>query len=136
MIMEWASLGCLLESFLVNILIHLMIHHKSLWYRTFSYTCGLTFSLLWKDCLCKLHCIAYLNYPWPSSKFYLKYKIFVTPYSVASVHGILQARILKWVAIPFSRSFNPGIEPESFILQEDSLLSEPPGKPEILIAFY
>ena len=30
----------------------------------------------------------------------------------SSVHGILQARILKWVAIPFSRDLpNPGIEP-------------------------
>ena len=30
----------------------------------------------------------------------------------SSVHGIFQARILEWVAIPFSRgSPNPGIEP-------------------------
>ena len=30
----------------------------------------------------------------------------------SSVHGILQARILEWVAIPFSRgSSNPGIKP-------------------------
>ena len=34
----------------------------------------------------------------------------------SSVHGILQARILEWVAIPSSRgSSNPGIEPASFI---------------------
>ena len=32
----------------------------------------------------------------------------------SSVHGSLQARILKWVAIPSSRGFpNPRIEPES-----------------------
>ena len=32
----------------------------------------------------------------------------------SSVHGILQARIPEWVAIPFSwGSFNPGIEPRS-----------------------
>ena len=32
-----------------------------------------------------------------------------------SVHGILQARILDWVAIPFSRGFSsdPGIGPTS-----------------------
>ena len=31
-----------------------------------------------------------------------------------TVHGILQARILEWVAFPFSRKFpNPGIEPRS-----------------------
>ena len=30
------------------------------------------------------------------------------------VHGILQARVLEWVAFPFSRGLpNPGIEPRS-----------------------
>ena len=47
-----------------------------------------------------------------------------------SVHGILQARILKWVAMPFSRASSPPwIEPKSPSLQADSLLSEPPGEP-------
>ena len=50
-----------------------------------------------------------------------------------SVHRILQARILDWVAIPFSRgSANPGIEPGSPALQATSLPSEPPGKPHSL----
>ena len=43
------------------------------------------------------------------------------------VHEILQARILEWVAIPFSRVSSPG----SPTLQADSLPSEPPGKPQI-----
>ena len=48
----------------------------------------------------------------------------------SSVHGILQARILGWVAIPFSGDLpDPGIEPKSPALQEDSLPSEPPEKP-------
>ena len=48
----------------------------------------------------------------------------------SSVHGLLQARILEWIAIPFSRGFpDPGIEPGSPALQADSLLSEPPRKP-------
>ena len=48
----------------------------------------------------------------------------------SSVHGILQARILEWVAISFSRgSPDPGIEPQSSELQAESLPSEPPGKP-------
>ena len=48
-----------------------------------------------------------------------------------SVHGILQARILEWVEIPFFRDLpNPGIEPESPELQADSLPSEALGKPE------
>ena len=45
------------------------------------------------------------------------------------VHGILQARMLEWVAISFSTgSSDPGIEPRSPALQTDSLLSEPLGK--------
>ena len=47
------------------------------------------------------------------------------------VHGILQARILEWVAFPFSRDLpNPGIEPRSPALQADSLPVEPQGKPK------
>ena len=30
-------------------------------------------------------------------------RLFVTPWSIQSVHGLLQARILEWVAFPFSR---------------------------------
>ena len=47
----------------------------------------------------------------------------------SSVHGILQARILEWVAIPSPGDLpNPGIQPESPTLQADSLPSEPLGK--------
>ena len=48
------------------------------------------------------------------------------------VHGILQARILEWVAFSFSRGdlYNPGIEPRSPTSQVDSLPAEPQGKPE------
>ena len=46
-----------------------------------------------------------------------------------TVHGILQVRILEWVAVPFSRgSSQPGMEPRSPALQVDSLPAEPPGK--------
>ena len=42
----------------------------------------------------------------------------------SSVHGILQVRILEWVAVPFSRwSSQPRIQPRSPALQADSLLS-------------
>ena len=48
----------------------------------------------------------------------------------SSVHGILQVRILEWVAMPsFNGSSKAGIEPRSSALQADSLLAEPPGKP-------
>ena len=47
-----------------------------------------------------------------------------------SVHGILQARILEWIAIPFSRGLpHPGIKTWSPAFQADSLPSEPLGKP-------
>ena len=40
---------------------------------------------------------------------------------------------LEWVAIPFSRDLPyPGIEPGSPALQVDTLLPEPPGKPQSL----
>ena len=47
-----------------------------------------------------------------------------------TVHGIFQARILEWVAFPFSGVLlNPGIEPKSPTLQADSLPAELSGKP-------
>ena len=47
----------------------------------------------------------------------------------SSVHGILQARILEWVAMSSSGgSSQPGIKPRSPTLQADSLPSEPPGE--------
>ena len=46
-----------------------------------------------------------------------------------SVHGVLQTRILEWVAIPFSRGPSwPRVEPQFPTLQANSLLCEPPGK--------
>ena len=51
-----------------------------------------------------------------------------------TVHGILQARILEWVAFPFSKDLlNSGIEPRSPTLQVDSLPAEPQGKPTLKI---
>ena len=48
----------------------------------------------------------------------------------SSVHGILRARILEWVAMPFSRGSSWRRDrTESSALRADSLLSEPPGKP-------
>ena len=45
------------------------------------------------------------------------------------IAGILQARILEWVAISSPGDFpDPGIEPRSPTLQADSLTSAPPGK--------
>ena len=57
--------------------------------------------------------------------------LFATPWTVAhqvplSI-GILQARILEWVAVSSSRGSS---QPRSPVLQTDSLPTEPPGKPK------
>ena len=45
--------------------------------------------------------------------------------------GILQARMLEWVAFPSPSDLpNLGIKPRFLTLQADSLSSEPPGKPK------
>ena len=65
---------------------------------------------------------------WCSSLSYAWF--FETPWAPpgSSVHGILQARILKWVAMRSSRrSSRPVDGPRSPALQADSLPSEPPS---------
>ena len=48
-----------------------------------------------------------------------------------TVCGILQARILEWVAFPFCRaSSQPRDQTQVFAFQVDSLPAEPQGKPE------
>ena len=61
-------------------------------------------------------------------------RLFATPWNVSppgsSIHRILQARILEWVAISFSRgSSRPKDRTQASPLQADTLTSEPPGKP-------
>ena len=68
-------------------------------------------------------------HPHTRTRSHCHVQLFETPWTAAHQAplsmGILQARILEWVAMPFSReSFNPGIEPRSPTLQADSLLSE------------
>ena len=49
----------------------------------------------------------------------------------SSVHGIVQARILEWVAIPFSQGIflTQGLNPALLHCRHIFLPSEPPGKP-------
>ena len=50
----------------------------------------------------------------------------------SSVRGISQARVLEWVAIPFSRDLpDSGIEPTSPVLAGRFFTTEPLGKPEM-----
>ena len=49
----------------------------------------------------------------------------------SSVHGILQAFLLEWVAAPFTGDLpDPGIKLGFPALQADSLPAEPQGKAE------
>ena len=51
-----------------------------------------------------------------------------------TVHGILQARILEWVAFPSPGDLpNTGIEPRSPTLQADSIPAEPQEKPCVCV---
>ena len=62
---------------------------------------------------------------------------FVTPWNVALQAplsmGILQAKIVEWVVMPFSRESS---QPRFPALHADSLPSEPPGKPKSLTVSY
>ena len=48
----------------------------------------------------------------------------------SSVHGIFQARILEWVAVSFSRGSSQPRDQTWASCTADSLLSEPPQKPD------
>ena len=57
-------------------------------------------------------------------------RLFASSWAIQS-KGILQARILEWVAVSFSKgSSQPGIEPRSPALRADSLPAELQGKPK------
>ena len=52
-----------------------------------------------------------------------------------TIHGILQARILEWVAFLFSReSSQPRDQTQVSALQVDSLPAEPQGKPNNVLS--
>ena len=55
------------------------------------------------------------------------YPTLATPWII--VHELLQARILEWVAFPFSRGSS---QPRHPALQADSLPTEPPGMPKYI----
>ena len=71
------------------------------------------------SCACLAACVQHFATLWTAS--------LQAPLSM----GILQARLLEWVAMPSSRgSSQPGVETRSPTVQEDSLSSQTPGKPK------
>ena len=84
-----------------------------------------------------LYCLSYREVPlpfekWSEVKLLSCVWLFATPVDCSlpgsSVHGLLQSRVLEWVAISFSRgASDPGIKPGSPVLQADALPSEPAG---------
>ena len=53
------------------------------------------------------------------------------------VHGILQARILEWVAVPVSRGCSqPRDKTQVSHITGDSLPAEPPGKPREVVSVF
>ena len=67
--------------------------------------------------------------PAPTSHLFLCEPMNVSPPG-SSVHGILQAKILEWVATPFSRgSSQPRDQTRVSCIASRFLLTEPPGKP-------
>ena len=63
-----------------------------------------------------------------------RFQLFVTPWTVVCQASLSMefSRQEYWSGVPFPSPgdlSNPGIEPRPPVLQADSLLSEPPGKP-------
>ena len=90
--------------------------------------------------LCPLHCeyeacIASLITRLPGTSLKEKVKVAQSCPTLCdpmdyTVHGILQATILEWVAFPFSMGpFPPRDRTQSPMLQADSLPAEPQSKP-------
>ena len=79
--------------------------------------------------------IVFFNYSWSEVKVTQLCLTLCDPMNY-TVLGILQARILVWVAFPFSRiSFQPRDQTRSPALQADSLPTELSGKPRLFIRF-
>ena len=80
-------------------------------------------------CVCVCTCACPKQYPSITAEFLPSFTVSAVDPPGSSVHGILQPRILEWVAIPFCRNLlDPGIKHWSPVLQADSLLAEPPRK--------
>ena len=76
-----------------------------------------------------------LPFPPPLSESHSVVSDSLWPHGI--VHWILQARILEWVVVPFSRgSSNPGIEPRNPTLLVDSSPAKPPGKTFLLLILF
>ena len=120
-----------LYPFLLHCLIcwYIVVHSSFLWS---LYCCGIggNFSI----CIAGFIFLDLLSFFLMCMSFAQSYPTLRNPMDCSppgsSVHGILQARVLEWVAIPSPEDLSdPGIKPGPPALQADSLPSKPPQKP-------
>ena len=120
---------------IVNVNVHTFVNVHMFWCYSLSMShpflpllclqvCSLCLCLHWKWKCKSLSCVWLSATPW-------------TGLPGSSVHGILQARALEWVAFPFSRaSSQPRIKARSPALRSDlyhlSLQGSPPGQSPLL----
>ena len=119
----------------------------------FGFLCGPNFStylakylgLQLLDCIVR-SCLALQENTKPSSNLVVKVSVAQSCLTLCEsmdcgplgspVHGILLARMLECVVIPFSRgSSHPGVKPGSAWLQADSLLTEPQKSLKVAVPF-
>ena len=83
-----------------------------------------------------IHFLGIPSYLGVTSLYKSKTKILMLEYNLLKknfkAYGILQARILEWVVVPFSRGIFPtqGLNPGLQHCRADSLPAEPLGKPK------
>ena len=76
-------------------------------------------------------CSVCASFPKVEGKVAQSFRLFPTPRTIHTVHGTLQARILEWVAFPFSRrSPRPRHQTQVSCTAGGFLPAEPPRKPK------
>ena len=121
--------------FILNFLAYIqfrlyLIGYVKFWYDT---VCSSALWFHWLILNLRSSLLSTMIFTWSEMKVAQLFPSFCEPMDCI-VHGILQARIVEWVAFPFSRgSSQPRDQTQASLaaaLQVDSLPAEPPGKPK------
>ena len=119
--------------FILNFLAYIqfrlyLIGYVKFWYDT---VCSSALWFHWLILNLRSSLLSTMIFTWSEMKVAQLFPSFCEPMDCI-VHGILQARIVEWVAFPFSRgSSQPRDQTQASLaaaLQVDSLPAEPPGK--------